>query len=641
MEISPISKHSNQNNNKNHCRNYISFDIKEKIQILHKINTNEFQRHSFEKKNIIKKEKSSNISNNNNNLFSSTLSSFYLNHNNVYKRKLVKNTSKRSPNIFIYKNPKIQSKDSTFNKNDKSGKTDEIKDLEKEIEKDKEKIINEMKADSTLKQYIKNELKKEIIDEFLEEIAEIDEEKVNNFLRLKKVILYSDKIKNEIMPRLLTKETSISDYLNSNITLSYKDIFQSEKKIVSDKNDKKVIFNLDEIEMKSMHRNRYINAADYTPGKSIFNNLFINNNEKYIIKNPFQEHDNSYCKKFKNLYVKGNNEIKPSNFNFQIINNMKKSLKRNESFCEYKSNISIFDNSIGKEKNNIFSVDKIDDTKNKNIKSKNNNNDNDMESSKNKIMFKKIENNNKVINFNYINNINTINNRYLNDKQEKMLINEDKKINNNYDGNKEHHFTIKKKFLKSNLIKIVSENNSERENDKKIKANKYIEKFKEFKDNKKLSLKKCGLDNDKKKILINKIFGDSRKVILEKKKKIVGGNKNIINIFKVKSKKLNKENTKKEFLNKTFNYRNNKVIKSNQNNQKTFNSFSLHRQRSKTFSELLNERNSSKSNIFRISHIKNYLKVLQKKENKEILLNTKWLKNISKKNIPLLCFGKK
>ena len=76
-----ISKYSNKNNSNNHCRNYISFDIKEKIQILHKINSNEFQRHSFEK-NIIKKEKNSNNTNNNN-LFNSTLSSFYLNHNNV------------------------------------------------------------------------------------------------------------------------------------------------------------------------------------------------------------------------------------------------------------------------------------------------------------------------------------------------------------------------------------------------------------------------------------------------------------------------------------------------------------------------------------------------------------------------------
>ena len=216
MEISSISKYSNKMNNNNHCRNYISFDIKEKIQILHKINTNEFKRHSFEKKKLIKKENNTNMSNNNN-LFSSTLSSFYFNHNNVYQKKLVKNTFKKSPNIFIYKNSKSQSKDDiTNNKNDRSDKNDENKDTEKEIEieKDKEKIINEMKTDSKLKQYIKNELKKEIINEFLEEIAEIDEEKVNNFLRLKKVILYSDKIKNEVMPRMPTKETSISDYLN-------------------------------------------------------------------------------------------------------------------------------------------------------------------------------------------------------------------------------------------------------------------------------------------------------------------------------------------------------------------------------------------------------------------------------------------
>ena len=630
-----ISKYSNKNNNKNHCRNYFSFDIKEKIQILHKINANEFQRHSFEKKNIIKKEKNTNMSNNNN-LFSSTLSSFYLNYNNVYQKKLVKNNSKRSPNISIYKISKSQSKDDTNNKNDKTDKNEEIKITEKEIEliKDKEKIINEMKTDSKLKQYIKNELKKEIIDEFLEEIAEIDEEKVNNFLRLKKVILYSDKFKNEVMPRLLTKETSISDYLNSNMTLSYKDIFQSEKNNITDKKEKKVIFNMDEIEMKDVHRNRIINAVSYTPGKNIYNNQFINNNEKYIIKNPFQEHDNSYCKKYKNLYIKNNNEIKQSNFNFQIINKMKKSLKRNESFCDYKSNISIYDNSLGKEKKNIVFDDKIDDNNN-------NNNNCDREISNNKDLNKKIESN-KIINFNYINNINTINNRYLNGSEEILPINKDKKDINIFDEDRDEdkHFMIKKKLLKSNYNKLINENNSVRENDKKIKNNQYNEEFKEIKDNKELNLKNFVFDNEKKKILINKIFGDSKKVIIEKKKKIVG-NKNISNIFRIKRKKQNKESARKEILNKTYNYRNNKVIKSNQNNHKTFNSFSVHRERSKTFSELINERNSSKSNIFRISHIKNYLKVLQKKENKEILLNTKWLKNISKKNIPLLCFGKK
>ena len=626
-----ISKYSNKNNSNNHCRNYISFDIKEKIQILHKINSNEFQRHSFEK-NIIKKEKNSNMTNNNN-LFNSTLSSFYLNHNNVYKKKLVKNNSKRSPNIFIYKNSKSQSKDDTIYKNDKSDKIYEIKDTEKEVEKNKEKIISEMKTDSKLKQYIKNELKKEIIDEFLEEIAEIDEEKVNNFLRLKKVILYSDKIKNEIMPRMLTKETSISDFLNSNITLSYKDIFQSEKKNVSDKNEKKVIFNVDEIEMKIGRKNRIINAFSYTPAKSIYNNLCINNNEKYIIKNPFQEHDNSYCKKFKNLSIKSNYEIKKSNFNFQIINNVKKSLKRNESFCDYKSNISILDNSLEKGKKEMVSVDKIN-------YNNNNNNKNDKENSNNNISNKKIENNNKIINFNYINNINTINNRYLNDQQENLLISKDQKDNNIFDEDKgkDKHFVIKKMLLKNNINKIIDENNSERVNDKKIKSNN--KNSEELKDNKELYLKNFIYDHEKKKILINKIFGNSQKIIIEKRK-IIGSNRNINNIFKIKSRKQNKEYLKKEIMNKTFNFRNNKVIKTIQNNHKTYNSFSLHRERSKTFSDLINERNNSKSNIFRMSHIKNYLKVLQKKEKKEILLNTKWLKNISKKNIPLLCFGKK
>ena len=355
----------------------------------------------------------------------------------------------------------------------------------------------------------------------------------------------------------------------------------------------------------------------------------------YIIKNPFQEHDNSYCKKFKNLSIKSNYEIKKSNFNFQIINNVKKSLKRNESFCDYKSNISILDNSLEKGKKEMVSVDKINYNNNNN-----NNNKNDKENSNNNISNKKIENNNKIINFNYINNINTINNRYLNDQQENLLINKDQKDNNIFDEDKgkDKHFVIKKMLLKNNINKIIDENNSERVNDKKIKSNN--KNNEELKDNKELYLKNFIYDHEKKKILINKIFGNSQKIIIEKRK-IIGSNRNINNIFKIKSRKQNKEYLKKEIMNKTFNFRNNKVIKTIQNNHKTYNSFSLHRERSKTFSDLINERNNSKSNIFRMSHIKNYLKVLQKKEKKEILLNTKWLKNISKKNIPLLCFGKK
>ena len=84
-------------------------------------------------------------------------------------------------------------------------------------------------------------------------------------------------------------------------------------------------------------------------------------------------------------------------------------------------------------------------------------------------------------------------------------------------------------------------------------------------------------------------------------------------------------------------FRNHKNIKLNPTERNIFNSFSEHKGRNSTFSNFLHE---EKSNIFRISHIKKYLKVLQKDNNKH-LLNTKWLKNISKKNIPLLCFDKK
>ena len=218
----------------------------------------------------------------------------------------------------------------------------------------------------------------------------------------------------------------------------------------------------------------------------------------------------------KNIYIKGNNEIKQSNFNFQIINNAKKSLKRNESFCDYKSNISILDNSLEKEKKNLAYVEKIDCNYN------NNNNNNDTENSNKKISNKKIENNNKIINFNYINNINTINNRYINDQQENLPINKDKKDNTILDEDKDKHFVIKKLLFTNNINKIENKNHSERENDKKIKNNIYNEEFskefKELKDNKEINLKNSICDNEKKKILINKIFSNTKKVVKKKKK---------------------------------------------------------------------------------------------------------------------------
>ena len=94
---------------------------------------------------------------------------------------------------------------------------------------------------------------------------------------------------------------------------------------------------------------------------------------------------------------------------------------------------------------------------------------------------------------------------------------------------------------------------------------------------------------------------------------------------------------KDQALNKSFISQKNKKIKLNKINHAIFNTYSEHKERNKTFSKFLNDK---KSNIFRICHIKKYFKILKKDNNKH-LLNTKWLKNISKKNIPLLCFDKK
>ena len=92
-------------------------------------------------------------------------------------------------------------------------------------------------------------------------------------------------------------------------------------------------------------------------------------------------------------------------------------------------------------------------------------------------------------------------------------------------------------------------------------------------------------------------------------------------------------------LNKSVITRKNKNIKLHQINIQGFYTYTDHKERNKTFSNFLNNK---KSNMFRICHIKSYLNSLKKdNNNNKQLLNTKWLKNISKKNIPLLCFDKK
>ena len=92
-------------------------------------------------------------------------------------------------------------------------------------------------------------------------------------------------------------------------------------------------------------------------------------------------------------------------------------------------------------------------------------------------------------------------------------------------------------------------------------------------------------------------------------------------------------------LNKSVITRKNKNISLHQINIQGFCTYTDHKERNKTFSNFLNNK---KSNMFRICHIKSYLKSLKKDKNSnKQLLNTKWLKNISKKSIPLLCFDKK
>lgn len=589
MELSSnISKKSNNMISNNLCRNNISLDIKEKIQILHKINSyNNFHRYSFEKNN----PKNKNI-----NLLSSTLPSSVLKQNNVYKKKLIKNNTKNTPNIFIIKNSKNESK----------------------IDDNKEKIINEIKTDERLKKTIKDELKNEIIEEFLEDIANINEEKVINFLKIKNLLLSSDKLKNEIFPRLITKD-------NSSI-LSYSDIFQTSKKNnLTHSYNNKILFNSDEIEMKN-DLNKKIDYNGLTPNKTIFNNLFINNNEKYVIKNPFQEHDTKNLSeiKLKNLYIKKTDEIKLSNFNFQIVNSIS---KNNDSFSDFdlKSNISIIENNTQKE-----NVDNIEPKKIKfDLLIKKNSLSPNLKCEINK----NEENENKMICFKHININEEIQNniRYMENVKNNVISEKELLINNNNEKELNKNLEIKKLKQKSNYNTIKDINGKEKEK-------KYFKDIKDdFNNIKKINVKRniLRIEDEKRKILIKKIIEDTKHSFIEKDKKNFTYEKQLYsyNSFILNNKNDNKIESKENALNKSYNFKNNKKI-----DFKQFNSFSEHKERSKTFSNLYKEKNNS--NIFRISHIKKILKVLKNDNNKH-LLNTKWLRNISKKNIPLLCFDKK
>ena len=326
MEISSLSKTLKKR--KSHS-NYNYFDTKEKIQILHKINSTNFPKYSFDK------NKTPSKSQNNTNMLSSTISSFAINKNPVYKKKLVKHNSynKNSPNILVLKIPKPESK---------SGNMD--------------KIIDVIKSNDLLKQSIKKELKNEIIKEFLEDITNINEEKVYEFLKIKNILLSSEQIKKNIFPENNSKGMCNLDLINSNIICNSNEFFHNEKKSYSIQNKtNKFIYDMEEIEKKEK---KGINSI--SPIKTIFNNLFINNNEKYIIKNPFQEHDIKQLNnsKRKKLFVKENKDIQLSNFNFQIIDNYNNSKRCSDSFSDIcsKSSISIYGNNFIKNTNNNIST---------------------------------------------------------------------------------------------------------------------------------------------------------------------------------------------------------------------------------------------------------------------------------------------
>ena len=142
------------------------------------------------------------------------------------------------------------------------------------------------------------------------------------------------------------------------------------------------------------------------------------------------------------------------------------------------------------------------------------------------------------------------------------------------------------------------------------------------------------IEDEKRKKLIKKIIEDSKKVL--KNKNILKDN-NYFGKLLVLKKNKNKLFVNNDFLNKSVITRKNKNINLNQINIQGFNTYTEHKDRNKTYSNFLNDK---KSNIFRKCNIKKLVKK-KKKENNKQLLNTKWLKNISKKNIPLLCFDKK
>ena len=578
MELSYFSKISNNTNN---CRNYTSLDIKEKIKILHKINSNDIH-NSFKKKD-------KNTLNKDVKLLSSTLPSYVLKRNSIYKKKLIKNySSKNSPNIYVIRNSKKQ-----------------IQNLKKED------IINEIKSDEILKQTIKKELKNEIINEFLEDLVNIDDKKVLDFLKIKNKILSSDKLKNNFYKKLLTKDDFSPDYMSPNTNLSLNEIYYTDKKnnIINNR-DNQFIFNIDEIEMKNnLEHKRVINSS--TPVKTIFNNLFINNNEKYIIKKPYQDYNNKNINNLKKnkIFMHNNAQNKLSKFEFQIINERKNNIINTDSFSDFasKSNILSYEDDIDIEKDNI-NPKKIIENEIYNEKDMNEicnykNEENDtIVHCINSIKKEEKNQNNKIFEKDYV--INHSDNELENNSKKGLLskINiSDKKGIKIFD--KIHK--KKKDIINRNIV------------DKKINLKKYDIK----------------IEDEKRKKLIKKIIENSKKVI--KNKNIF--NDKYINLFVLKKNIKNKYNSKEEILNKSFIVRNNKNIKLNPINQRGYNSFSENKKRNKTYSNFLNEQ---KSNIFRISHIKNYLKVLQKDNNKH-LLNTKWLKNISKKNIPLLCFDKK
>ena len=568
MELSSLTKISSNNNN--HGRNYTLLDIKEKIKILHKINSNSyFQKYSFDKSN------ERNAKNKNLNLLSSTLPSSLLTKNHVYKKKLVKHNSiKNSPNIFVIKNSKSENK--TYNK---------------------DKIINEIKNNEILRNSVKNELKNEIIEEFLEDIAKIDEQKIQNFLKIKNLLLTSEKIKKNIFP----KNTSNDNTMNSNIITTTNENLITEQKCFSTKNcDNRFIIDLNNKNNNQKNYNKKGLANVITPVKTIFNNLFINNNEKYIIKNPLHEHENKSINK-KKSYIIRNGEIKLSNFNFQIINSQENNNKNNCSFEIFtkKSNFILDDNLSNNNKKIIIN-------KKHNIKEKMIKNLNEMFKKENKINSKNIKHS-----FYHINKKNIMSNkRYYQD----LNLPSD----NTYK-------SLKMKEYEKNIFK---DSKKEKIQSKLDKKNNNIEKIN--------SKNKVKIVDEKRKILIKKIIEDSKKIL--KNKKILNDSKYLGKLFIMTKNFRNNSFTKGQILNKSFISGKNKKIKLKQINYAIFNNtYSEHKERNKTFSNFLKE---NKSNIFRICHIKKYFKVLKKDNNKH-LLNTKWLKNISKKNIPLLCFDKK